>query len=287
MTTSDSYPISLGDDRLLETLQRLLAIQVPELRPALTEASNLVSEALGADKVDVFLLERETSSLVAMGTSETALGERQYALGMHRQPLANGGPAAGVFHTGDPYLTGRADDDPGQLRGMIEGLGVLSEIDVPLLATGERRGVVQVVSVRPDAFCERDVRFLGAVAHWIGMLTHRSEYVEQAIESARLAGQQDAAAEVARLTRRQREIAVLIAEGLTNAEIAQRLGLVEGTVANHVERVLRKLGLRTRTQVGVWATQHGLYRLGDEAGDADVEPEAVGDGVIMPVFDAD
>jgi DNA-binding CsgD family transcriptional regulator len=262
----------LGDDRLLETLQRLLSIQAPELRPALTEASNLVGEALTAEKVDIFLCEPETRSLVAMGTSETELGKRQYALGMHRQPLANGGPAAGVFHTGEPYLTGQADEDPGQLQGMVVGLGVRSEIDVPLVAAGERRGVVQVVCTRPNAFTERDVRFLTAVAHWIGIVTHRSEYVEQAIQSAREAGRLDAAAEVARLTRRQREIAVLVAEGLSNGEIAQRLALVEGTVANHLERILRKLGLHTRTQVGVWATQHGLYRLGDEAGDMDLLP---------------
>jgi DNA-binding CsgD family transcriptional regulator len=266
--TPGQPPFLHDDDRLLETLQRLLAIPTPELRPALTEASNLVRDALQADKVDVFLLERESSSLVAMGTSETELGERQYALGMNRQPLANGGPPAVVFETGEPYLTGRADDDPNQLRGMVVGLGVRSEIDVPLIAAGERRGVIQAAAVRPDAFTERDVPFLAAVANWIGMVTHRSEYVEHAIEQARQAGLQEAAAHVARLSRRQREIAVLIAEGLTNAEIGDRLMLVEGTVANHIERILRKLGLRTRTQVGVWATQHGLYRLGEEAGEA-------------------
>src|SRR5215213_1656420 len=104
--TPDPHAVLRDDARLLETLQRLLAIPAPELRPALTEASNLVRAALEADKVDVFLFERESSSLVAMGTSETELGERQYALGMNRQPLANGGPAAGVFETGEPYLTG-------------------------------------------------------------------------------------------------------------------------------------------------------------------------------------
>jgi DNA-binding CsgD family transcriptional regulator len=271
--TPDPHSILREDARLLETLQRLLAIPAPELRPALTEASNLVREALEADKVDVFLLERETASLVAMGTSETELGERQYALGMNRQPLANGGPPIVVFETGEPYLTGRADEDPSQLRGMVTGLGVRSEIDVLLVAAGERRGVIQATAVRPDAFTERDVRFLAAVANWIGMVTHRSEYVEHAVDEARQAGLQEAAANVARLSRRQREIAVLIAEGLTNAEIGERLALVEGTVANHTERILRKLGLRSRTQVGVWAAQHGLYRLGDEAGEPREEPE--------------
>ena len=65
---------------------------------------------------------------------------------------------------------------------------------------------------------------------------------------------------MARLTRRQQEIAGRIAEGLTNEEIAERLVLTSGTVANHVEHILRRLDLRGRTQIGVWAVERGLYR---------------------------
>ena len=63
-----------------------------------------------------------------------------------------------------------------------------------------------------------------------------------------------------RLTERERQVVVLVATGLTNAEIARRLSLTSGTVANHVEHVLRKLGLRGRVQIAVWAVEHGLYR---------------------------
>jgi two-component system OmpR family sensor kinase len=56
-----------GDRRLLDTLQRLLGIQAPELRPALDQASGLVNEALGADKVDVFLYEADTDTLMGHG----------------------------------------------------------------------------------------------------------------------------------------------------------------------------------------------------------------------------
>src|SRR5215212_703680 len=104
MATDHTAPIG-GDDRLLETLQQLLLIQAPELRPALDQASSLVSTALRAEKVDVFLYEAATDSLVAMGTSDTPLGQRQYQLGLNRQPLANGGPAARVFRSGESYLT--------------------------------------------------------------------------------------------------------------------------------------------------------------------------------------
>jgi hypothetical protein len=42
--------------------------------------------------------------------------------------------------------------------------------------------------------------------------------------------------------------------------MAQRLVLTPGTVANHMEAILRRLGLQSRTQVGVWAVERGLYR---------------------------
>jgi len=48
--------------------------------------------------------------------------------------------------------------------------------------------------------------------------------------------------------------------GLSHAAIAERLVLSEGTVANHIEHILRRLGLQSRTQVAVWAVERGLYR---------------------------
>ncbi len=51
------------------------------------------------------------------------------------------------------------------------------------------------------------------------------------------------------LTRRQREVAALLAEGLTNREIAGRLVISERTVEGHVEQIRLKLGLRTRSQI--------------------------------------
>ena len=72
--------LPLGDTRLLETLQRLLGIRSPEVRPALDEASTLINEVLGSEKVDVFLYEAESGTLVAMGTSDTPMGSRQHEL---------------------------------------------------------------------------------------------------------------------------------------------------------------------------------------------------------------
>jgi non-specific serine/threonine protein kinase len=60
------------------------------------------------------------------------------------------------------------------------------------------------------------------------------------------------------LTAREREVAALLAHGLTNRQIAEQLVVTERTVAAHVEHLLNKLGFASRHQVGAWAADHGL-----------------------------
>ena len=62
------------------------------------------------------------------------------------------------------------------------------------------------------------------------------------------------------LTSREREVASLVAEGLTNRDIAERLVLGERTIETHVGNVLSKLGFSSRAQVAAWAVQAGLAR---------------------------
>jgi DNA-binding NarL/FixJ family response regulator len=64
------------------------------------------------------------------------------------------------------------------------------------------------------------------------------------------------------LTGREREVMALVAEGLTNDEIARRLFLSPATARTHVSRILTKLGARDRSQLVVLAYESGLVRPG-------------------------
>jgi two-component system, NarL family, response regulator LiaR len=61
-----------------------------------------------------------------------------------------------------------------------------------------------------------------------------------------------------KLTEREVEVLKLIAKGLSNTDISERLFLSEGTVRNHVSSILAKLGVSDRTQAAVIAIQYGL-----------------------------
>jgi DNA-binding NarL/FixJ family response regulator len=60
------------------------------------------------------------------------------------------------------------------------------------------------------------------------------------------------------LTAREADVLRLVARGATNREIAAQLFLSEGTVKNHISRILARLGLRDRTHAAIYARDHGL-----------------------------
>jgi DNA-binding NarL/FixJ family response regulator len=51
---------------------------------------------------------------------------------------------------------------------------------------------------------------------------------------------------------------VLVAQGLTNRQIAERLVVTQAAAAKHVEHILNKLGVGTRAQIAAWAAERGL-----------------------------
>lgn len=248
-------------DRRRATLELLLALDAVDLDGALNEAAQIVAEALGADKVDAFIYDAETECLVARGTSDTPMGRKQIALGLNRLPLAHGGRAAAVFRSGECHVDGHVDEDSLEVEGIKACLGVRSAVLCPLVVNGERCGVLSAVSAAPEQFSEDDVSFVQAVARWLALVMHRAELVQELVGYAELRGRREVLKQLLdRLTPRQREVSVLIAGGMTNEQIAQRLVLTTGTVANHVEAILRRLEVDSRTEIAALVAELGLHR---------------------------
>ncbi len=185
--------------RLLRLLERLLAMQGIEVRSTLDEASQLLSEAIQADKIDVFILDPATNTQVAVGVSDTPMGAKQRSIGLDRLPLANGGREAEVYHNGQPYLSGHVDLDTGVLRGFRFDLAMRSMIIVPLDVAGERRGTIQVASMHSEAFIPEDVAFVQGVAVIVELETIERDEGRRAVIAVHDAGPGVPAAMIPRL----------------------------------------------------------------------------------------
>ncbi len=200
MTTHqmDSPTVSVirDDAPLLTTLQDLLSIPAVDLVTALTRASQSLADVLQADKIDAFLLDPATKTLVAVGTNTSPMAERQKASGLDRLPIANGGPIVRVYESGETYVTGRSDLDPTELPGIPGVLGVRSQIATALEVAGDQRGVLVACSARENFFCDQDVDYLRATARWVGMVARQAELVEQLRKAALRDGQRAGAEEL-------------------------------------------------------------------------------------------
>jgi two-component system, OmpR family, sensor kinase len=255
MAAPDRQP-NLTDARAVGVLQDLLAADPTSLERAMQQAAQTTADALRADKVDVFVFQPTEHALIALGTSDTPMGRNEKAAGLDRMPLDRGGRMAEVFHTRRSHLGLHTDQDPVEPAELTTVLGVRSTVASPLVIEGEVRGVVVASSSVPAFFSQDELRLLEAVARWVGLVGDRAMLVEQLAARAAEAGfEAGATAALDVLTPRQQDVARLIAQGLTNGEIARRLVLSPGTVANHIQQILHRLNLRGRTQLAVWVAE--------------------------------
>jgi ATP/maltotriose-dependent transcriptional regulator MalT len=125
--------------------------------------------------------------------------------------------------------------------------------------------VERIAARRLEAALRADISTVGLAAAWLGgrvmsleQATRLGTRLLDEIGSRTVSAAATTVDAGPRLTPRERQVAVLIAQGWTNRQIAEELVIAQRTVDTHVERILAKLGFSARAQVGAWAATEGL-----------------------------
>ena len=146
------------------------------------------------------------------------------------------------------------DDDAGEaVTGGLPSLALVPDVDAAAeaLAAGAR-GVL----VTTDPNDERIPAALDAIAE--GLVVIDGDHAEALLRGPRVVGESDLTDP---LTDREAEVLDLVAEGLSNREIGDVLGVSNSTAKFHVRAILAKLGAQTRTEAVVLAARSGLLDL--------------------------
>jgi DNA-binding CsgD family transcriptional regulator len=191
-----------------------------------------------------------------------ALGDLQAAVAAFRESLELRralGNVLGIAECIEGYAA--ASVDSGQQRHAARLYGAaesVREITGAHLSILEREDTAsRIASIRAQL---GDQRF---AAEWAaGRAMAPNEAAELALGSSVLDG---AVERPSVLTPRECEVAVLVARGLTNREMASRLSIAERTVETHLEHIFDKLGAQARSEVAVWVTRQGLLDADDAA----------------------
>ncbi len=128
----------------------------------------------------------------------------------------------------------------------------------PLFKNIEHLKIIQLthelIEARHEISLQNEVKIL--LLAEIAKLTAELEQA-RLTEAIKTPDKQDETA-LAKLTRREREVIVMLGHGASNKDIAQSLDLVEATVKIHVQGILRKLNLSSRVQAALLAVKHGM-----------------------------
>ena len=211
---------------LLRALERVLEIDGTDLRDVLSRAADVIVGEVRADKVDVFVHDRASDTLVALGTSHTPMTERERAAGLDRLPVATAGRIAAVHLSREPFRTGDLALDPLRIPALVERVGVRSVMMVPFELGLDATGVLNVDSGAVDQFDDEDFAFTRAVARWIGLVAHRAELTRTLAARAREDGRREAAEELVMVV--AHDLRNVVAPALGRVQLLKRRAVREG-----------------------------------------------------------
>jgi DNA-binding NarL/FixJ family response regulator len=201
---------------------------------------------------------QSTAALHTAGAIRLALGELEAAEGLFAEALR--AVPGESFHAlypleGLAIVAAEQGDMKRSLRLFAAGAQARQRLDTEPEAEWQRQ--VEAATARAKAALPAAARD-GALAG--GRLLRWERLLAYALRAGDATGGVGDAGAESPLTGRETTVAALVAEGLTNREIAARLDLSASTVATHLDNVRDKLGMRSRTQIALWVA--GKERLG-------------------------
>ena len=212
------------------------------------------------------------SNLINLGLASLGLGEHERALGAFKEALAK------------VQDTGRTPQVLETLEGMASLAGAVGKASRAAHIWGAAEAAREATGINvftPDEWALHEphlaaARYQMGMARWEEALVEgRAMSLEEAVEYALSGEETDPPTNSEpenlsidqppfRLTPRERDVALLVARGLTNRQIASELSISERTSASHVSNILKKLGLKSRAQIAAWATEHWLLPRPDQ-----------------------
>lgn len=242
---------ALHDNVVLAAAMHLRALVAAE-DGAVTLAAQLLEQALAMRGIDQ---QGTVKSLTVLGHLRLDQGHEQVALDVFSEVLRR------TRASGEQFWLIRA------LEGCARWLAA-SDAEAAVRLAGATDGQRQVLGTVPwpserrylEGWLERARYELGARAFERAWDDGHASTLAQAVSLAEALTIEPAASAslTNALTAREREVASLLAGGLTNKQIAASLVVSPATVRSHVEHILTKLEFRSRAQIAVWATQQGL-----------------------------
>ncbi|MDQ2654446.1 MAG: alpha/beta fold hydrolase, partial [Chloroflexota bacterium] len=277
----DDHPVFVGDqEAILREVELFLTGALPVPEPDRVLATLLITGIVGAAATAVRLGDRAWADMMA--AHDTLVREQLLRFRGHEVKKTIGGFLATFDGPARAIRCASVIVEAGAELGMILRAGLHAgecelagdELGGVALQIAERvfdraaPGEVVVSSTVKDLVAGAGLRFedlesrllTGPAAGW---RLHRVVAGPQSLSPVRLATNGEVKPRSpGMLSRREREVAILVARGLANRQIADKLVIAPATVDRHVTNILGKLGFHSRVQVAAWVAMQGL--LGSE-----------------------